>query len=240
MAMPKIGIIAAMEREIAGLVRSWRSGYIESRGRRFRAFQTHRAVLICSGIGALAAGRAAEALAEIGVDVMVSAGFAGAIVPGMRPGGPLTPEIVVDADTGARFRCLFGGGVLVSATHVLGEAEKSELAHRYDAQGVDMEAVTVAGVAERHGSGFIAVKAISDTLECVLPPLDPFIDAEGSFHTGQFLAHVAVRPHLWSSVARLASNQRKASQTVCGVLDAILQIDDLRSVRRLKPTFRTF
>ena len=29
--MPKIGIIAAMEREIAGLVRSWRSGYIESR-----------------------------------------------------------------------------------------------------------------------------------------------------------------------------------------------------------------
>ena len=84
------------------------------------------------------------------------------------------------------------------------------------------------------------MKAISDTLEAVLPPIEPFIDAEGQFQTARFVAHVAVRPHLWPSVARLAANQRKASQTICGVLDAILQIEDLRSVRRLKPTFRMF
>lgn len=240
MAMPKVGIIAAMEREVAGLVRSWRSGMVESRGRRWKAFQTRRAVLVCSGIGALAAGRAAETVAEMGVDVLISAGFAGALVPGMRAGGPLTPELVVDAETGARFRAIFGGGTLVSATHVLREQEKSALAHRYDAQGVDMEAATVAAVAERHGCGFLAVKAISDTLETVLPPLEPFIDAEGRFHTARFFAHVAVRPHLWRSVSRLAANQRKASLTICGVLDAILQIEDLRSVKRLKPSFRMF
>ena len=238
--MPKIGIIAAMEREVAGLVRSWRSGSIESRGRRWKAFQTHRAVLVCSGIGALAAGRAAEAVADMGVDVLISAGFAGALVPGMRTGGPLTPEVVVDAETGARFRAIFGGGVLVSATRVLREEEKTQVAHRYDAQGVDMEAATVAGVAERHGCGFLAVKAISDSLEAELPPLEPFIDSEGRFHTAGFIAHVAVRPYLWRCVARLAASQRKASQTVCGVLDAILQIEDLRSVKRLKPTFRMF
>ena len=238
--MPKVGIIAAMEREIAGLVRSWRSGAIESRGRRWKAFQTQRAVLVCSGIGTLAAGRAAEAVADMGVEVLISAGFAGALVPGMRPGGPLTPEVVVDAETGARFRAIFGGGTLVSATRILREEEKSAMAHRYDAQGVDMEAATVAGVAERHGCGFVAVKAISDTLDAVLPPLEPFIDAEGRFHTAQFVAHVAVRPQLWRSVARLAAHQRKAAQTICGVLDAILQIEDLRSVRRLKPTFRMF
>jgi adenosylhomocysteine nucleosidase len=238
--MPKIGIIAAMEREVAGLVRSWRSGVIESRGRSWRAFQTQRAVLVCSGIGALAAGRAAEAVAEMGVEVLISAGFAGALGPGMRAGGPLTPEVVVDAETGARFRAIFGGGTLVSASRVLREEEKLALAHRYDAQGVDMEAATVAGVAERHGRGFIAVKAISDTLDAVLPAVEPFIDAEGRFHAGRFVAHVAVRPHLWRSVARLAANQRKASQTICGVLDAILQIEDLRSVPRLKPTFRMF
>ena len=238
--MPKIGIVAAMEREIAGLVKSWRSGYIEARGSRWKAFQAQRAVLVCSGIGALAAGRAAEAVSDMGVEVIISAGFAGALVPGMRAGGPLTPELVVDAETGARFRAIFGGGTLVSATRVLRADEKSAAAHRHDAQGVDMEAATVAAVAERHGCGFLAVKAISDTLEFALPPLEAFIDSEGCFHTGRFLAHVAVRPQWWGSVARLAANQRKASQTICGVLDAILQIDDLRSVRKLKPSFRMF
>jgi adenosylhomocysteine nucleosidase len=238
--MPKVGIIAAMEREIAGLVRSWRSGVIEAHGRRWQAFQTRRAVLVCSGIGPLAAGRAAEAVAQMGVEVLISAGFAGALVTGMRAGGPLTPELVVDAETGARFRAIFGGGTLVSATRVLREEEKAALAHRYDAQGVDMEAATVAGVAERYGCGFLAVKAISDTLEAVLPPVEPFIDAEGQFHTAKFVTHVVLRPHLWRSVARLAANQRKASQTISGVLDAILQIEDLRSVKRLKPSFRMF
>ncbi len=238
--MSKIGIIAAMEREVTGLVRSWDSGMVESRGRQWKVFQTPRAVLVCSGIGALAAGRAAEAVAGMGVEVLISAGFAGALLPGMRAGGPLTPEVVVDAETGARFRTIFGGGTLVSAGRVLRGEEKSDLAHRYDAQGVDMEATTVAGVAERHGCGFLAVKAVSDTLEDVVPPIEPFIDADGRFHTAQFVAHVAVRPHLWLSVARLAANQRKAAQTICGVLDAILQIDDLRSVRKLKPSCKVF
>lgn len=238
--MPRVGIIAAMHREIGGLVKSWRSGSIESHGRSWRAFQTQRAVAVCSGIGALAAGRAAEAVAEMGVEVLISAGFAGALVRGVRAGGPLTPEVVVDAETGARFKAIFGGGALVSSTRVVGEEEKSALAHRYDAQAVDMEAATVAAVAERHGCGFLAVKAISDTLEFRLPPLEPFIDQEGQFHTGRFMAYVAVRPQLWSTVARLATNQRRASQTICGVLDAILQIEDLRSVRRLKTSFRMF
>ncbi len=229
--MPKIGIIAAMHREIAGLVKHWRSVTLESRGRKWPAFQTERALTVCAGIGALPAGRAAEALVKQGVEILISAGFAGALAPGMRAGGPLTPEVVVDAETGASFRALFGGGVLVSATRVLRQDEKITLARTYEAQGVDMEAATVAAVADRYGCGFLAVKAISDTVEFPLPPVEPFIDAEGRFQEAKFVGHVALRPHLWRSVARLAANQRKAAQTICGVLDAILQIDDLRSVR---------
>lgn len=229
--MPKIGIIAAMHREVAGLVKHWRSVTLESRGNRWPAFQTERALTVCAGIGALPAGRAAEALVKQGVEILISAGFAGALVPGMRAGGPLTPEVVVDAETGARFRALFGGGVLVSAMRVLREEEKTTLAQKYEAQGVDMEAATVAAVADRHGCGFLAVKAISDALEFSLPPVEPFIDDQGRFREAKFLGHIALRPHLWRSVLRLAVNQRQAAQTICGVLDAILQIDDLRSVR---------
>jgi len=230
MGMAKIGIIAAMHREVAGLVKGWRSVTLESRGRKWQAFQTERALTVCAGIGPLPAGRAAEALVRQGAEILISAGFAGALVPGMRAGGPLTPEVVVDAETGARFRALFGGGVLVSATRVLRDEEKTTLAQKYEAQGVDMEAATVAAVADRHGCGFLAVKAISDTLEFPLPPVEAFIDAEGRFQEAKFVGHVMWRPHLWRSVARLAANQRKAAQTISGVLDAILQIDDLRSV----------
>ena len=226
-----VGIVAAMEREVAGLVKGWRSAMLERGKRRWRAFTSGRAVLVCSGIGPAAAAAAAEALAAKGAKVLISAGFAGALLPGMRAGAPLTPEAVLDAETGARFPALFGGGVLVSATHVLGKAEKSELARRYDAQGVDMEAASVAAAAERHGCGFIAVKAISDTLEFALPPLDGFVDPNGGFEQGRFLRYIAIRPGYWPAVARLAVNNRKASRTICGVLDAILQIDDLRSVR---------
>lgn len=231
MDMPKIGIIAAMHREVAGLVKHWRSVTLESRGSRWPAYQTERALTVCAGIGALPAGRAAEALVRQGAEILISAGFAGALAPGMRAGGPLTPEVVVDAETGARFRALFGGGVLVSAMRVQRDEERITLAQKYDAQGVDMEAATVAAVADRHGCGFLAVKAISDTLESPLPPVEPFIDGQGRFQEAKFVGYVALRPHLWRGVIRLAANQRKAAQTICGVLDAILQIDDLRSVR---------
>ena len=229
--MPKIGIITAMHREIAGLVRHWRDGVLEHRGRSLPAFESDRAVLVCSGIGALAAGRATEAVARLGVEVLISAGYAGALAPGMRAGAPVTPESVVDAETGARFQALFGGGTLVSATRVVRQEEKAALARQYDAQAVDMEAATVAAIAERHGCGFLAVKAISDTLQFALPPVEEFIDAEGRMREGAFAAHVAVRPYLWPNAVRLWRNHRKASQTICGVLDAILQIDDLRSAR---------
>ncbi len=226
-----VGIVAAMEREVAGLVKSWRAATLERGGRRWKAFTSGRAVLVVSGIGPVAAAHAAEALAAKGAKVLISAGFAGALLPGMRAGAPLTPEAVVDAETGARFQALFGGGVLVSATHVLGPEEKSQLAHRHDAQGVDMEAASVAAAAERHGCGFLAVKAISDSLELQLPPLDGFIDGNGQFDEGRFVRHILIRPALWPSVLRLAASNRKAARTVCGVLDAVLQIEDLRNVR---------
>jgi hypothetical protein len=61
--------------------------------------------------------------------------------------------------------------------------------------------------------------------------LDDFIDPQGGFEQGRFLRYIAIRPIYWPAVAQLAVNNRKASRTICGVLDAILQIDDLRSVR---------
>ena len=64
MSKCEIAIIAAMEREVRPLIRSWKVRTIEHGGRRYRLFENGDAVLICGGIGAEAARRATEAVIQ--------------------------------------------------------------------------------------------------------------------------------------------------------------------------------
>ena len=49
-----------------------------------------------------------------------------------------------------------------------------------------MEAAAVAAVAQERGIEFAAVKAISDELDFVMPPVGRFVDADGKFETARF------------------------------------------------------
>ena len=62
--MSKVAIVAALEREVRPLVKDWRVQEREVGGRRFRFFEKGDFVLVCGGIGAEAARRAAEAVIE--------------------------------------------------------------------------------------------------------------------------------------------------------------------------------
>jgi len=78
--MSRIAIVAALEREVRPLVKSWRASEQELDGRRFRFFEKDDVVLVCGGIGAQAARRAAEAVITLfAPKVIMSAGFAGAL-----------------------------------------------------------------------------------------------------------------------------------------------------------------
>ena len=78
--MSRIAIIAAMEREVRPLIRSWKVRMIEHSGRRHRLFEKGDAALICGGIGAEAARRATEAvIREVNPARVISVGFAGAL-----------------------------------------------------------------------------------------------------------------------------------------------------------------
>ena len=59
-----VAIVAAMEREVAPLIRSWKVRMIEHGGRRYRLFENSGTALICGGIGAEAARRATEAIIQ--------------------------------------------------------------------------------------------------------------------------------------------------------------------------------
>jgi adenosylhomocysteine nucleosidase len=217
--MPKIAIVAALEREVSGLTRGWSRLQQEYQGRSFIFFERDEIVLVCGGIGVQAARRAAEAVIALYRPTLVqSVGFAGALHPGLRVGDVFAPAVVIDARDGSRAEVDGGEGTLVTFMTVAGAEQKANLARAYQAQAVDMEAAAVAATARAHGIGFAATKVISDELDFEMPGIDRrmdrFIDAQGRFRTLNFALFVALRPWLWRRVAMLAGNSRKAAKAL--------------------------
>jgi adenosylhomocysteine nucleosidase len=217
--MPKVAVVAALEREIGPLVAAWNIVRRSWDGREFKFFERHGAVLVCGGIGPAAARRACEAVcASYSPEMVISAGFAGALTPDLKVGDVVVPARVIDAADGSRVETGTGSGGLVSLAVMASVERKRVLAAKYDAVAVDMEAAAVARAAGLRSVRFGAVKAISDELDFEIPLVQGSVDSQGQFHQGRFLAGVAVRPWVWARVARMARN---SSIATCNVSDAL-------------------
>ena len=215
----KVAIVAALEREVRPFVKDWPSSQKEFDGRWFKFFEKQGAALVCGGIGAEAARRAAEAIITLyRPELVISAGFAGGLDPSLQTGHTLTPRHVIDASDGSRTDSGFGKGVLISFAGIADVEQKARLGEAYGAHAVDMEAAAVARSAEAHGVKFLACKVISDASGSSLPPIARFVGSDGTFHALNFLAYVAVRPWLWFKVKRLASDSMMAASKLCKVL----------------------
>lgn len=234
MGMSRLAIVAAMEREVAPLIRDWKVREIEHDGRRYRIFYADNresgggengdAVLICGGIGADAARRATEAvIQETKPERVLSVGFAGALDSTMKVADVLEPGLVVNAADGARTETGSGQGTLVSYAAVSDRDQKARLARAYAAVAVDMEAAAVAQSAQARGVEFAALKAISDAADFSMPPMERFISSDGQFRSARFALHVAVRPWLWGRTIALAWNSARASRALCGAIAAYLR-----------------
>ena len=220
--MPRLAIVAALEREVRPLVKSWRVTDKEHDGRRFRFFENGEVVVVCGGIGAAASRRASEAVIAIfDPKIICSAGFAGALDPKLRVGDVVRPSSVINAGDGSRTVVEGGEGVLVSFASVASPVQKSKLRDSFGADVVDMEAAAVARSAEARHKQFTVVKAISDEMDFEFPAMDRFIDADGRFSQGRFAWYAGVRPWLWPRVLRLARNSKRASHALCAYLDTI-------------------
>jgi adenosylhomocysteine nucleosidase len=207
----KVAVVAALEREVRRLiqVRRLRAREDES-GLRF--FEGEDTVVVCGGIGAEAARRAAEALIQkYSPRVIYSVGFAGALDSGLKVGDVVQPAQVIHAGDGSRVDVKEGRGVLVSFAAVASPEQKAKLKESFGAQLVDMEAAAVARAAEARGVAFGSVKAISDAMDFTFPEIERFVDAQGRFHEGRFAMFAALRPWLWWKVWRLAMNSDAAS-----------------------------
>jgi adenosylhomocysteine nucleosidase len=217
--MSRVAIVAAMEREVAPLIRGWKVREIEQDGRRYRTFERGDIVLICGGIGAEAARRAAEAVIQDAQPLRVlSVGFAGALDSTLKVADVFVPHFVVNASDGARTDTGAGEGTLVSFSSVADQGQKQRLGQAYAAVAVDMEAAAVAQGAQSRGVRFAALKAVSDAADFVMPPMRQFVATDGQFRTAAFAGHVAVRPWYWWRTVVLARNSTRASRALCAAI----------------------
>src|SRR5215467_10300595 len=121
--MKRTVIIAAMEREVRPLVRTWQRTSVSNGQRSLVAFESDVAAIVISGIGRENAELAArEAVSHYTPATLMSVGLAGAVIRSLKAGSVVTPNVVVDASSGTEYRCatqdnggVVGGGVLVTA-----------------------------------------------------------------------------------------------------------------------------
>src|ERR1700685_4673698 len=108
--MPKVAIamIAALEREVSGLTKSWVRVERQHQGRNFlflccEEHEREQMIVVCGGIGLEAARRAAEAvIALYSPNRLLSVGFAGALDTSLHVGDIFAPAVVIDARDGSR------------------------------------------------------------------------------------------------------------------------------------------
>lgn len=229
--MKKLAIIAALERELAPLVapkgsKPWQRAELTSQNRRVHIYHSDSAIAACAGIGVINARIAAAAAydyAKGDIAQFISAGLAGALIPEFEVGEIFTPKRVIDDVDGGMIETASGEGTLVTASTVADPASKRALATRHIARAVDMEAYAVADVARVYSVPFVAIKAISDTLDFPMPPLNRFISDSGQFQTARFAIFIAMRPWLIPNVLALGRHSALATQRLTAHLQQAIQ-----------------
>ncbi|HSY00991.1 MAG TPA: hypothetical protein VK819_02520 [Acidobacteriaceae bacterium] len=210
--MTRIAIVAALPAELKPLAQKWQHHGPIFSGR----LGCGDAVAACAGMGASAVTRACEQLLATGpLDALVSIGWAGSLSCGLQVTSAYAIREVIDAATGEVFPTPDADGQrLITLDHVADIREKRELAYKHQAVMVDMEAATVARLAQSHGLAFHCFKAVTDGPNDNLPDFNRFTAPDGHLRMPAFLAYASVHPHYWGPLARLGKNSRLAANAL--------------------------
>jgi adenosylhomocysteine nucleosidase len=205
-------IIAALPREVKHLVRGWQVHRLPNKT---LLYTNDFAVVACAGMGPARATLAVqEAIVMKPVTTLLSVGLAGACDPSLKIGDIVRAGVVIDTQSGERYSNSQFEQVLVSAPAIASIKEKRRLYESYRAGAVDMEAATVARIAQAHNLPFQAIKAISDDASFELQELARFATQDGQFREAAFAAYSVAQPRLWSKLFHLAVNSKRAIQSL--------------------------
>jgi adenosylhomocysteine nucleosidase len=165
-----------------------------------------RVRILVTGVGRRHASAAAERLLrnQPMPQIVIAAGFCGALAPQLKVGDVLTSRILtVDR--------------LVSDP-----AEKRRYAQEFDADAVDMESAAIEEVCAAKQVEFRSVRAVSDTANTALSPELVRLLSGGNVSIWKAMKALARRPALLSEFRRLARDTLLAARNLADALMAVL------------------
>jgi adenosylhomocysteine nucleosidase len=192
-------------------------------------------LLYLSGMGPARAKRVAQALIAAGAGALASWGTAGGLDPALPSAALLIPSLIAGPDADPALpsdtvwherMCKRLQGTLdvytsplVSTENPVGSAAAKARLFSHGYAGVDMESYAVAACAHNAGLPFIAIRAITDPAQAVLPRVaSEAMSAAGRLQWSAFgKALVASNRHDIIALIRLSYATRHAQRTLANV-----------------------
>ena len=196
-----------------------------------------RLALFESGAGQQRAAAATEALIETHrPDWVISAGFAGGLVPLLKRHDIVMADAVVNAagqrlaidlkvDPDALPPNVHVGHILSVEQIARLPSEKRSLGQKHNALAVDLESFAVAETCRRRGVRFLGVRIISDTMDEKLPEdIQHLTDqTTAASRLGAALGSVARRPSSLKDMLQLKENALVGSDRLAHFLDGTIR-----------------
>jgi adenosylhomocysteine nucleosidase len=238
------GVVFALAIESGGL-EDLLSGLVRIRGHGFAAHEGglkgRRVVIVRSGAGQTRVARATELLIDgHQPQVVISAGFAGALCPTLKRHDIIFANEVSDlkgqkislnqADRIFQHSAAWPGlhvGKLLTLDHVVRRpSEKQALFQQHQALAVDMETFAVAEVCRHRDVPFCAVRIILDAAEDQLPPyIERLLRQESkAARLGAALALLWRRPASLKDLWALKENALMASDKLAKFLEKLMDL----------------
>lgn len=186
-----------------------------------------------------------QAFREGHYDLVISAGFAGAIIPSSIGDLVLPNTVVLKPADGHEYRQLpsfscsveyqqlatrviqeiqisvLRDALVTVPTIVWADSEKRSLARRYRASAIDMESAGLAEIAQEQAAQFMVIRTVSDLMNESLPEDFTLFLSPSTWMQG--LWRFVSRPEYWPQLLRLRQQTNIASQHLTTFLDKFLQ-----------------
>ena len=219
-----LGIVAALEREAKPLTKN----PIPLRTPIKIAEQVW---LIVAGMGPQQARAAAQQLVHQGATAILSWGTAAGLDPDLESGFLFIPDSIVDTDgstysTDAQWKArlymelsnsihLASGKLSTSFRIITTPQDKHELFKRFNCQALDMESAALAAVAQTSSLPFMAIRAIVDTADMIIPnSVISALDKDGKPDIAKLISGLLFQPQDWRTLFRLSRSFKSAEKSL--------------------------
>ena len=239
--MKRIGIVAALKREIRYLLGDLKEGKPLGKGADFHhpvyegRINGREMVAVISGVGKKGSERAARLLIEsYNPELIIIAGYAGSLTPDLVVGDVVVySRALSESGEDVKFirreeplsTSLGNDGTVLTVDRFIGSVEeKRELGERLNAQIVDMESLYIARIAAERGLPCLGIRVISDDLKMGIPNLSGLLNREGEVEVARAMRFFASRPGRIAPLLIFLYNIRKATLILDGYIKKNLHL----------------